>query len=254
VNIGLGKFASVLNADKAFSGRELLATTLEELVKVYKIDKKPAKKIIKERNKAMAYMHEKPRRRSKTEVSVSPPFRVEHRIHVEYVPGRGLKGLPTEWRSHLEANNVTEFISPRRSMSSPPLPTLTAMSAPEPETSSRKRDSKRLRKDDTKYDHSIEEISSWTREQVQDWLVEIDLPIFIPEFETARINGRMLMNVPFPDLLKLLHVEQDKLAQKLFKHITLLKGSNKRSRDDKENYRNSLNIELRSSLPASISL
>jgi len=259
VNIGLGKFASILNAESQFSGKELLATSVEELVKVYKIDKKPAKKIIKERNKAMSYMREKkPRRRSKTDgVSVSAPFSVVHHVHVEFVPGRGLKGLPREWKIHLETNNVTEFISPRRSMSAPPLP-LIMVSAPVPQVT-RKRDSKRVRKDDAKYDYSIDEVTQWSREQVQDWLNQVDLPIFIPEFETARINGRMLVNTAFPDLLRLLDIDHDKLAQKLFKHITLLKGSNKRSKgkEDKENgdLNSNLNsssyyIEIRASMPS----
>jgi len=223
-NIGLGPFASVLNADNPFRGRELLATSVEELVRVYKIDKKPAKKILVERNKAMAYLHVKPKKKHKAQAEISAPFGVVHVVHVEYIPGKGLKGLPKEWRELIQAD-FTKGILQRIKRTSRKRDSLKANNS-EP-----KRDSKRLRKCDS-YNISIEEVSKWSVAQVSQWLRSIQLPIFVPDFEFAEINGEALITMPLSELLLVLNVEFDKLSEKLMKHISILRKSNKRSKTD----------------------
>jgi len=243
LNIGLGPFASVLNADNPFSGRDLLATTMEELMKVYKLDKKPAKKIIVERNKAMAYLHVKPKKKQKVQIEIGRPFGVVHILHVEFVPGKGLKGLPKEWKDQLHASSESSVRPSPRKRDSKKRDSSTLRSTD--------RDSKRMRKADPSNDVSVDDVMKWSVARVGHWLRRIHLPIFIPDFEFAGINGRMLMTTPYPELLDVLNVELDTLSEKLVKNISLLRASNKRSKglEEKENKRlsNFSTIEIRSS-------
>jgi len=226
VNIGLGHFAAVLNADKPFTGRELEYTTVAELGKAYKIDKRPAKKIIRERDNALAYMHIKPVRKRSKEVEISYPFRVVHVVHVEYVPGKGLKGLPKEWKQSLRSQSTVSLI--------------------------KKRESPKRQRSDTVHDVSSDEVLRWSPTQVAHWLQQIGMAIFVPEFEAADIDGRILISASYSQLAAMLNIGTDTLSQNLFRHIAALRGnSNKRSRAqdyNKENQRNSIqysNIQIR---------
>jgi len=226
VNIGLGHFAAVLNADKPFTGRELEYTTVAELAKAYKIDKRPAKKIIKERDNALAYMHIKPVRKRSKQVEISYPFSVVHVVHVEYVPGKGLKGLPKEWKENMRSQSSASLLT-------------------------KKRDSPKRQRSETAHVFSSDEVLRWCPTQVAHWLQQIGLAIFIPEFEAAEIDGRILLSASYAQLAEMLNIGTDKLSQNLFHHIALLRGTtNKRSKanNNKENQRNSIqysNIEIR---------
>jgi len=206
-NIGLAQFSSVLNVNIPFTGIELLTVTTETLVKFYHLDKKVAKKIIRERNRAMAYLHLDPKdfiAVKKANGDVSHPFGARHSLHVEYVHGHGFKGLPDEWQQSLREDGLqNSFIQiPARK------PVQKAKSMPE-------------------FDYSkTDDVNTWKPSQIAEWLKSIGLPIFIPEFKDAGIDGLMLMTLPYSELFEYLNIEIDQLAQKLLKHIETLREAN----------------------------
>lgn len=203
-NIGLGQFSAVLNADKPFTGKELEYTTVSELGKMYKISKKPAKKIIKERNNALTYLNVKPARKRTQNVEISSPFQVVHVIHVEFVPGRGLKGLPTEWKKALRAESYSML--------------------------RKKRESPKRQRSESLYNFSAEEVIRWSNSQVTHWLQLVDMACFTREFEMAGIDGNILMSASYNHLAAMLHIGNDTLSQRLFHQIATLRGTNKRSK------------------------
>jgi len=211
-NIKLGQFSTVLNVDAPFTGRELLGATVEGLVKTHKIDKKVAKKIIKARDRALAYLRIKPKIPDRTKIEVSAPFAVTRIVHVEFVPGKGLKGLPKEWEQSLKSER-------RHTISL-----------------SNGSDSPQAKRKNLAIDYSSEDIQRWNTSQVVEWLHTIELSIFATDFRIAGVDGKMLMTLSSVELIKLLQIDMDALAHRLVKHITVLKGNNKRSKEaGKEN-------------------
>lgn len=225
VNIGLGHFATVLNADTPFTGRELERTSVSELGRLYKIDKKPAKKIIKERNNALAYLNVKPsRKRSKDQVEIGYPFGVVHVVHVEFIPGKGLKGLPPAWKQQLQSDKRDSVFLYRK----------------------KKRESPKRRRSSV-YDFCMEDVQRWSAQQVTHWLELVDMAIFIPDFEDAAINGEILISASYTELATKLKIENDSLSRQLFQHITKLRDKNKRRskpRDGNNNNNNGKHLPL----------
>jgi len=209
-NIKLGQFSTVLNIDAPFTGKELLAATVDSLAKSHKIDKKVAKKIIKARDRALAYLSIKPKKTDRAKVEVSAPFAVTRLLHVEFVPGKGLKGLPKEWEHAMK--------SERRH-------TISLSNGSDSGKAKRKNPTKSIP------DFSTEDVLKWNTVHVVDWLHSIDLPIFASEFTAAGVDGKMLMTLTSVELIKLLQIDMDALAQRLVKNITVLKGNHKRSKD-----------------------
>jgi len=220
-NIGLGRFSAVLNADKPFTGMELEMTNVEELGKVYKIAKRPARKIVKERNNALSYLNVKPTRKRTNSVEISPPFQVVHVVHVEYVPGRGLKGLPKEWKKTLRSESCAIV--------------------------SKKRESPKRMRSESMYNFSVEEVIRWSNAQVTHWLELVGMGLFKPEFQMAGIDGQILVSASYGELAEMLNVGNDTLSQRLFHQIAILRGTNKRCKSQlgKENHLQYSNIEVR---------
>jgi len=201
-NIGLGRFSAVLNADKPFTGKELEYTSVEELGRVYKIAKRPAKKIVKERNNALAYLHVKPARKRTQDVEISPPFQVVHVVHVEFVPGRGLKGLPKEWKRTLRSESCSLI--------------------------TKKRESPKRPRTESLYNFSVDEVIRWSNAQVVHWLELVNMAYFKHEFQMAGIDGRVLLSASYTELATMLCIGNDTLSQRLFQQIATLRGTNKR--------------------------
>jgi len=198
--IGMGPFSSVLNTERPFTGKDLVAVTQEELTSKYHLDKKPAKKLISERNKALSCLNMKPKKQSsKLDLSgdISPPMTVNHLIHVEYVPGKGFMGLPTDWSDALLDHGDLADAFMKDAMT------------------------KRIRK--AKSVVAQMDVDLWTSAQVLRWLDSVNMSLFATEFRNSRIDGPTLINTSNAELIIRLGITPDEYSDKLLKHVSTLK-------------------------------
>jgi len=208
--INLGLFASVLNMYKPFTGRDLMGVTLEDLMKHYKIDKRPAKKLIAERDKALACLHVSRRKSSIQEYGdVGAPYEVTHGVHVEYVSGKGFVGLPEVWSKTLIEKFSDAFVKSNQT--------------------------NKIRKRGSFVDDMKDDVLKWSPEEVLDWLKRIGLSSLEGNFSSADIDGKTLMEISKAELERKLGIEANATAERLFQQVCILKANRGLTRENSVN-------------------